>query len=328
MTRYLNRIDRRLPVSKRPIFAVRSTDIVTAAMLPPLNWHRFTQFTFDPVPTVMIILVALAYLAGVKRLSRGEPEERWHVRRTLAFFAGLVTTFVAVESFIGIYDSVLFYDHMIQHLLLIMVAGPLFAMGAPIELLERATTGRAHEVIKRALDSRVSEVIGHPIFGFVLYAVVIPVTHLTSFYNLTLENETVHNMEHFLYLVVGYLFWRPVVAIEPSRHRLHPGFRLLYISAGVPVDTFTGLALTATAHEIFPAYKAMHRTWGPSLVTDLHIGGAIMWVGGDTIMLLAMIPVAIVWIHHEERLAEEADRILDEAALVDSNSRDGSAAGP
>lgn len=294
--------------------------MLAVEMLAPLNWHRLSEFTFDPVPITMMVVAAVAYLAGVRALSSAEPEQRWHLRRTVAFFAGLVVTFVAVESFIGIYDGVLFYDHMIQHLLLIMIAGPLFAMGAPIELLERSTSGRVHAVIKRCLDSRLSEVIGHPIFGFVSYAVVIPVTHLTSFYNYTLENETVHNMEHLLYLVVGYLFWRPVVAIEPSRHRLHPGLRLLYISAAVPVDTFTGLALTATTHEIFPAYLQMHRTWGPSLLTDLHIGGAIMWVGGDTIMLLAMIPVAIVWIHHEERLAEEADRRLDEASGIGLDS--------
>ncbi|HUA94016.1 MAG TPA: cytochrome c oxidase assembly protein, partial [Acidimicrobiales bacterium] len=69
-----------------------------------------------------------------------------------------------------------------------------------------------------------------------------------------------------------------------------------------------GLALDQASHELFPAYLALHRTWGPPLVQDLHIGGVIMWVGGDTLMLWPMIPVAIGWMHLEERRAVRADR--------------------
>ena len=79
----------------------------------------------------------------------------------------------------------------------------------------------------------------------------------------------------------------------------------------IPIDTFTGLSLDSTRHEIFPAYLAMHRTWGPSLVTDLHMGGIIMWVGGDTLMLLPMVPIALRWMHLEERRAVRVDRELD-----------------
>ena len=123
-----------------------------------------------------------------------------------------------------------------------------------------------------------------------------------------------HNLEHLLFLVVGYLFWRQVVGREPSAHRMHPGLRLVYLLFAVPVDTFTGLSLVQERHEIFPVYTAMHRTWGPSLVTDLHLGGTIMWVGGDSLMTLAMIPVAIGWMRYEDRRAVRTDRELDALA--------------
>jgi putative copper resistance protein D len=159
----------------------------------------------------------------------------------------------------------------------------------------------------------VAEAIAHPVVDFVLYAFLIPLCHLTNFFNLTLEHPTVQFLEHVMFLVVGYLFWRHVVAIEPSRHRLHPGVRLVFLALAVPIDTFTGLTLASTSHEMFSAYLAQHRSWGPSPVLDLHIGGDIMWVGGDTLMFLGMAPVAVLWVRHEERRAVELDRQLDEA---------------
>ena len=69
----------------------------------------------------------------------------------------------------------------------------------------------------------------------------------------------------------------------------------------IPIDTFTGLSLDQQVKELFPAYLTFHRTWGPSLVDDLHIGGVLMWVAGDTLMLWPMIPVALEWMHLEER---------------------------
>lgn len=79
-----------------------------------------------------------------------------------------------------------------------------------------------------------------------------------------------------------------------------------------------GLSLASETHEIFAPYSAMHRTWGPSLVTDLHVGGSLTWVAGDTLMLVPMIPLANEWMHLEERRAERIDRELDAEASAPS----------
>ena len=111
---------------------------------------------------------------------------------------------------------------------------------------------------------------GSPIVAFVIYTLIIPVTHLTVFYNYTLEHEPVHNAEHLIFLGVGYLFWRQIFGSDPNRYRMHPGIQMLYLFLAVPIDTFVGLSLDSENREIFTAYSSMHRTWGPSLVTDLH----------------------------------------------------------
>jgi putative copper resistance protein D len=86
----------------------------------------------------------------------------------------------------------------------------------------------------------------------------------------------------------------------------------------VPVDTFTGLTLVSASGEWFHPYYAVHRMWGPSLVGDLHIGGAIMWVGGDTLMVLAMIPVVVQWLRYENEKAALLDAELDAAEAAEA----------
>ena len=164
---------------------------------------------------------------------------------------------------------------MVQHLILIMVAAPLFAVASPLDLAWRSTSGTAHLVVTEALRSRVATILGNPFVAFVLYALVIPVSHLTTWYNLTLEHESVHNAEHLAFLLVGYLFWRQIFGSDPNKHRLHPALQFFYLFMAIPIDTFTGLSLAGASHELFPAYFATHRTWGPSYVTDLHVGGDI-----------------------------------------------------
>jgi putative copper resistance protein D len=274
---------------------------------PPCAGAKFSSLS-STVPVAMILGALALYLWTVGRVNRFQPRHRWPVGRTAAMVGGLVVTGIAIFSFVGVYDGELFYDHMIQHLLLIMVAAPLFALASPIDLAWRSSRGKTRRWLTTVLRSRVALFFGHPATAFVLYAVTIPLTHLTAWYNYTLLHEGVHNAEHLVYLVIGYLFWRQIFGSDPNRYRLHPALQFAYLFLAIPIDTFTGLSLAGANHELFPAYLGLHRTWGPSLVQDLHLGGVIMWVGGDTLMLWPMIPVALAWMHREERRAARFDR--------------------
>jgi cytochrome c oxidase assembly factor CtaG len=287
------------------------------AGLPPLRGSQLfnTQFAFAPVALIAAALVL--YLWGVKRNNALHPRHHWSAGKTAAWIGALFTTAVSIFTFVGVYDGELFWVHMVQHLLLIMVAAPLFAIASPIDLAWRSTTGTAHIAVTEFLRSGVAKFFGHPAVAFVLYAVLIPMSHLTSWYNLTLENEGLHNAEHLAFLIVGYMFWRQIFGSDPNCYRLHPAMQFFYLFLAIPIDTFTGLSLAGATKEMFPAYLATHRTWGPSYVNDLHIGGSIMWVVGDTLMLWPMIPVALRWMHLEERKAERIDRELDAQALAE-----------
>jgi cytochrome c oxidase assembly factor CtaG len=201
---------------------------------------------------------------------------------------------LATESGIGSYDDVLFWDHMVQHLMLIMVAPPLFIFGQPITLLLHASRNPLHSWAKRVLRSRVASFFTWPVFGCVAYTVAVIGAHLTGFANLVQTNQAVHNAEHALFLVVGYLFFLPILGREPIRWRLTYPVRFIILVLIMPVDTFTGLMLGyGTAGT--PGVPAVHPAWAPAPVSDLHLGGAVMWIGGDGIMFGLMMLVYLMW---------------------------------
>ena len=146
------------------------------------------------------------------------------------------------------------------------------------------------------------DVVTHPLFGFAAYFVFIPVTHLSGLFNLMMEHEWVHHLEQIGFLVVGYLFFRVAFGLERGT-TLHRGLRLVFVMAAVPVDTFTGLALAMSSHKPFPAYAAMapRGSTTAGMLSNMHLGGAIMWIGGDALMLLALHP-------DRDRVGEVGDR--------------------
>ncbi len=270
------------------------------------SWHHLNQWQISPIPTVLLILASAAYVIGARRTT-----DPWPRARVLWFLAGAAVTFVATQSVIAVYDMSYFAMHMAQHLALIMVAAPLFALSAPLDLLYDQVP-----LLRRALDGSLMKLITHPLVAFALYFVFIPFTHLTSFYNLMLEYEWIHYGEEIGFLIVGYLFFRVAFGLERGL-TVHPGLRLVYVMAGVPVDTFTGLALAMETYNPFPRYatvvpRGVNHAW---ILTQIHLGGAIMWIGGDALMLVACFPIAVTWVRYETQRTRELDRELDAQGL-------------
>jgi len=269
-------------------------------MMPktPFSWSHLNLWNIGFLPNVLLVAALVLYFVGLSKVREWPRYRKWF------FLAGLAATFLATQSVVGVYDMSSFGDHMIQHLLLIMLAAPLFALGAPLELLHRAGGKR----IEAIFQSRAVQVILHPLFAFVAYFVFIPVTHLTSLMNDMLSHMWLHHTEQIAFLVIGYLFFRSAFGIEEGV-QINPGLRLVYVMAAVPVDTFTGLSLAMESHNPFPAYNGIASQ--SSILGSVHLGGAIMWIGGDALMLLSCIPIAIMWVRYETVKTKELDAILD-----------------
>jgi len=192
--------------------------------------------------------------------------------------------------------------------MLIMVAAPFFALSRPLDLAYEVGTTK----LRSFLDGDVMKTVTQPLFAFISYFVFIPQTHLTGLVNLMLEHEWFHHVEQVGFLVIGYLFFRVAFGLERGR-TLHPGLRLVFVMAAVPVDTFTGLALNMTSHVPFASFRtnAPMGSTTSSILANIHLGGAVMWIGGDALMLLACIPIAVAWVRWETLRTKELDAELD-----------------
>ena len=270
------------------------------------SWHHLNQWHFGVPALLMMALALVLYVGAARRV------HDWPRARLVSFLAAIAITFLATQSVLGVYDMVYFSAHMIQHLALIMVAAPLFALSAPLDLWRAAGGPRTHAIF----DGRVMTILTHPLVGFGAYFVVIPVTHLSGIANEMMLHEWVHHGEQIAFLVVGYLFFRAAFGLEHGR-TIHPGLRLVYVMAAVPVDTFTGLALVMSSALPFPAYRAMAPAGSSSawLLSNVHLGGAIMWIGGDALMLLACIPITAAWVKWETQRTKVLDAELDELGI-------------
>jgi cytochrome c oxidase assembly factor CtaG len=261
------------------------------AILPPLTVHSaLSAWQVAPVVSAGLIVLAAGYLACAWRIRRAHPARPWPAARAATFFLGLVVIAVATQSSVGVYDDVLFSDHMVQHVLLIMVAPPLLVAGRPVTLVMHAMRNPVHRWVKRLVRSRLVAALTFPPAATLLYCMVVAGTHTPPVMDLVLASTAAHDGEHALYLVAGYLFFLPVIGSEPIRWRMSIAGRYLVMLPAMMVDSFTGIVFTFPSREVFAPYAHAGRAWGPSLVTDLHAGGYVMLAGSD----LAMTAVAIV----------------------------------
>jgi putative copper resistance protein D len=145
------------------------------------------------------------------------------------------------------------------------------------------------------MRSRIVSFLTFPLVGTLLYIGTIVGTHLTGFMNLVLTHPAVHDGEHVLYLVAGYLYFLPLIGREPIRWKVSYPTRIFLLFIAMPVDAFTGLVLGSEGGNPFPAMATDRPSWAPSPINDIHIGGGIMWVGGAGIMFVLMMSVFLAW---------------------------------
>lgn len=290
--------------------------------LPPLTMTSLvTEWTFDPTAALLILATGFAYAGGVRRLARHD--RRWSRARSASMGIALVMLTLATQSGLAAYDTLLFSAHVVQHLLLGMVAPFFLALSAPVTLALQAFHRPTQVNLLRALHSRPVRYLTHPVAVFSLFAFSLFVLYFSPVYELSLRNDVVHAWVHLHFIVVGSLFFWVAIGLDPAAHRISYGTRLLIVLLTVPFHAFLGVALMNTAQSLAPAYDAAQdRVGQPPVLDDQHAGGALMWTFGDLVGLAAGGVIALQWFHHEERRTRRLDRRLDALDDAREDARD------
>ncbi|MGI8881728.1 MAG: cytochrome c oxidase assembly protein [Jatrophihabitans sp.] len=261
--------------------------------LPPLLGSALlTQWHLDPIALVVVGLAAMLYLAGV-RIAGRDGAGRWSTGRTVGFLAGLVVCVLATNASIAVYDMALFTAHMVGHLMLVMLAPVLLCVGRPMELLLRATGEPWRGRLTRLIRGRVASLVFSPPVALASYATVIVGSHLTGAMDEIMRRPWAGQLEHLVYVLVGFQFFTLLVGDDSIRWQLTTPARWMLLAISMAVDTFTGVVLMMTARPI-----AMVAVPGLPVnqLSDTHSGGAIMWVGGDGLMASVMIALTIAFL--------------------------------
>jgi putative membrane protein len=263
------------------------------------------RWTIEPAVVVPIAVAGWWYLRGARLAEHRRPSVSWR-GRTLSFLAGLGVLLIALESPIDTFADDRLSIHMVQHVLLTLVAPPLLLFGRPLTLAHATSPLRTRRTLVKVARLWTVRVVSSPAFGFASFATVLWVSHLSPLYEASLTNPALHAAEHAAYLGTALAFWWPVVAKDPGSARLsYPG-RMLYVFLAMPVMSLLGFVVTSSDRVLYPHYVATASSVAAALA-DQQLGGTIMWESSMLGGAVALSVVLIEWMRFEDVAAVRAD---------------------
>jgi cytochrome c oxidase assembly factor CtaG len=251
----------------------------------------------NPALIVTLLLSAAVYLRGWLELRRRAPA-RWTGARLLGFFGGLVAIFLALGSPIEPFASLLLSLHMVQHLLLLMVAPALIWLGAPFFPLLRGVPATIRHywvgpVLRARVVRRFFSGLTHPFVALSLFIAAIWIWHAPGPYVWALRSDANHYLEHACFLVAGLLFWYPVIRPYPSRPTWALWLLVPYLILADVQNTLLSALLTFASRPLYPYYTEVPPLAGVSPLADQAAAGVIMWVPGSVAFLVPLFAIGV-----------------------------------
>ncbi len=258
--------------------------------MSPLADAFLRSWPHDGGLAAMLLLTAAIYLRGWRTLCRHDAV-RWHAGRAVAFLAGLATVYLAVASPIESFAPLLLQLHMLQHLLLLVVAPPLIWIGAPLLPMLRGLPKPIRTVwiaplVRSPLSRRLSAVLTDPLVAWPVFVAVIWLWHSPRGYELALDYRTWHIAEHASFLMAAMMFWYPVVLPYPARARHSRWIIFPYLILADVQNTLLSAWLAFAAEPIYVHYTEVPRIGGWSPLADQQAAAMLMWVPGSLAFLL------------------------------------------
>jgi cytochrome c oxidase assembly factor CtaG len=252
----------------------------------PANW---------PVGAPLTVCVALAvlYAAG----GRGRRRDR---RRAAAFYGGLATIVLALDTPIDAYADRLFSVHMLQHVLLLTAAPPLLVLGRPWPRLWQPLPVEVRRAAARTFAAGAP--LARPGPALVLLSATLGLWHVPALYDATLRSELVHQLEHLSFVVVAILFWASILGAPPLRVRVDGARRCLYLVLAMAPGWVLAIVLAFARTPLYAYAAEGHRPGGLSALADQQLAAGVMWVPGSIAYVAAACWSLYAW------LAPEAPR--------------------
>jgi len=243
-----------------------------------------------------LLVTGAIYARGWRILARRAPL-RFGEGRLAAFLGGLGVIAFALASPLDTLAGRRLSAHMTQHQLLMMLAPPLLWLGAPVAPMLLGLPRAIRLAVAAGLASRVgrttADVIAHPAFGWVSFAVAFWAWHTPRLYELALRSHAWHHLEHACFFATAMVFWRPVILAWPARSPWPRWTMIPYLLLADLQNTVLAAILTFADRVIYPAYATIPGAGAVSALDDQSVAGVIMWVPGSLVFLFAAVWLAM-----------------------------------
>jgi putative membrane protein len=292
--------------------AARFPHVAGATRLAPghdeLTGPFWTAWPVEPLLLIGLIAAAGLYGLGWIRLRRVAGGSAVSPSRAVAFAAGIVAVALALLSPIAVYSERLFFMHMIQHLLLLLIAPPLLLLGRPLvpslwglPASWRVAVGQL--LAPDRLLARLGHLLTTPLVAVSAFVITIAVWHLPVFYDAAQGRSVTHDLEHLLFVGTALLYWWPVIHPAGGQRRLSYARALPYLLPPFLESMLIGVLLTFAERPLYRTYAEIAMPWGFTAVTDQQLGGLIMWIPGGMFFLIPLIGLLMALLRQEDAQA-------------------------
>jgi putative membrane protein len=264
------------------------------AAAPSELWRSWRP---DPLVVAALLVAGVLYRQGLVALrTRARPGPR--PRHVAAFAGGLAAVAVALVSPLDGAAGALFAAHMLQHLVLMMVAAPLLAAGRPVLVVGAGLPAAGRRRMRRLAAShparRVATTLFHPIAVWTLGVVALWAWHLPALYDAAVRTDAIHAVEHTTLLGTAALLWAAVLGRGPRPLAVPAAVGLLFATA--LQNSALGAVLTLAGAPLYRVHEATTAAWGLSPLQDQQLAGALMWVPPGVVYLFVMAGLLVRWL--------------------------------
>lgn len=295
-----------------------------ADTLPPPGISAYLTWHPEPFFLIVSVLAAALYVFGVLRLHRRG--DRWPWNRTVSFLVGIAVFLGITCTGLNEYGMYLFSAHMVQHMMLSMVAPLFLLLGAPITLalrvLRPAGPGRTgpREMLLALLHSRFAKVVSSPLFTLPLFIVSLYGLYFTSLFDTLMNSRLGHDFMLVHFLGVGLLFFWPVMGVDPAPHRSPYVIRILELFAVMPFHAFFGIAIMMSNSVFEATFANPPSSWSLTALSDQNTAGAIAWGFGEAPTIIVLLVLFVQWARSDQREAKRKDRKADRDGDAELNA--------
>lgn len=259
------------------------------------------EWTWPPFIVLPLVLTAVTYFIGTLKMPRKSKTASLLSWRTVCFALGLISLVTALDSPVHELGEQLFWVHMTQHEILMLVSAPLLIMGKPLLpflwALSPAWRGRVANVARSNVFKKSWTMVSAPLSAWLLSALALWVWHAPWLFDQTLQSDWIHAAQHTSFLGTALLFWWPLVNRTPA---LNYGAGVAYVFTTILHTSVLGALLTFSQHPWYSTYVTTAPAWGMSALEDQQVGGLIMWIPAGTLLLIVALVLLVKCINDSQ----------------------------